>query len=130
MVWAFDRLIGTDLLPGIRLGPTKQEKCLRARRGKRKRQPKRELRSLHNDVDVQALSSRARLVGIESHHELIHVPAESDRREKSIRFPHGAKRRSGIDDPGAAPFEKVGHHAVDCGIQQDERLLDGIGRPK
>ena len=55
------------------------------------------------------------------------VPTESDRGEESVSFPHGAKRGSGIDEPGAAPFEKIGHRAVDCGIQQGKRRLDRIG---
>lgn len=122
-----DRPIGTNFLPSILVGLARQEKCARTRRGKRKRKPKRELRPLHSNVDVEALSCRARFVRIESHHEVIQVPAELDRSEESISFPHGAKRGPGINASRAAPFEKVGHHAVDCRIQQDERLLDRIG---
>ena len=122
-----DRPIGANFLPSIRVGLARQEKCPRSRRGKRKRKPKRELRSLHNNIDVEALSCRARFVRIESHHEVIQVPAESDRGEESISFPHGAKRGPGINASRAAPFKKIGHHAVDRGIQEDERLLDRIG---
>ena len=122
-----DRLIASDLLPGIRLSLARQQKCLRARRGKWKSHPKRELRPLQGDGDVEALSRRARFIWVESHDELVLVPAELDRGEEPVSFPHGAKRRPGIDGPRAAPFEKVGHQAVDRGIQPDERLLDRIG---